>query len=67
MLSAYEFHLGMTKVYLARSCVMKVADYVRIVWFRDEISRSNEFLRLDMNGATIRNGLHRLSWLISLS
>lgn len=60
MSSAYELHLGMAKVYLARSRVLEVADYVRIVWSEDEIAMSNGFQRLDMNGATIDSGLHRL-------
>ena len=51
---------GYDKGISGRSCVLEVAGYVKIVWFKDEIVKSNVFQRLDMNGATINSGLHRL-------
>lgn len=51
---------GYDKGISGRSCVLEGAGYVRIVWFKDEIVRSNESQRLDMNGAAINSGLHRI-------
>lgn len=44
---------GYDKGISGRSCVLEGTGHVRIIWFKDEIVKSNEFQRLDMNGAAI--------------